>query len=187
MATAYHRRKQPELVRRALLDCAARLALEQGLAAVTVQAVCEAAGVTKGAMFHHFVSKQALIDAVVAGLLDKLGEDIDAAMARDSQPHGRFTRAYVTVTLDDLMLEQGSPWMTLYISSLTEPSLRRVTAEWFTRLVGRHFTTDTNPMLEVARMAADGAWLASLLREDGGPMPDLPALRRRLVAMTLPA
>ncbi len=48
MATAYNRKKQPELVRRTLLDCAAKLALEQGLAAVTVQAVSHAAGVTKG-------------------------------------------------------------------------------------------------------------------------------------------
>lgn len=186
METAYRRKKQPELVRRALLDCAAKLALEQGLAAVTVQAVCEAAGVTKGGMFHHFASKQALIDGVVAGLLDKLGDDIEAAMARDLQTHGRFTRAYVTVTMDDLMLDQGSQWTTLYISSLTEPSLRRVTAEWFARLVERHHHTDADPVLEVARLAADGAWLASLLREDGGPMPDLPALRERLVAMTLP-
>ncbi|WP_301301453.1 hypothetical protein [Methylorubrum extorquens] len=61
-----------------------------------------------------------------------------------------------------------------------------MTAEWFSRLVERHRATDADPVLEVARLAADGAWLASLLREDGGPMPDLPALRGRLVAMTLP-
>lgn len=186
MENAYRRRKQPELVRRTLLDCAAKLAIEQGLAAVTVQAVCAAAGVTKGAMFHHFASKQALIDAVVAELLEKLDADIEAAMATDPQPYGRFTRAYVTVTLDDLMLNQGSQWTALYISSLTEPSLRRVTAAWFLKFVERHRATDDHLTLEIVRLAADGVWLAGLLRDDGGPMPDLPALRRRLVAMTLP-
>lgn len=186
MATASRRKKQPELVRRALLDCAAKLALEQGLASVTVQAVCDAAGVTKGAMFHHFASKQALIDAVVAELLQKLDADIEKAMARDTLAHGRFTRAYVTVTLDDLMLNQSSQWTALYISSLTEPSLRRVTAEWFARFVERHRATDDDPTLEIVRLAADGVWLAGLLREDGGPMPDLASLRERLVAMTLP-
>ncbi|MCJ2083718.1 TetR/AcrR family transcriptional regulator [Methylobacterium sp. J-090] len=185
MATASRRRKQPELVRRTLLDCAARLALEQGLAAVTVQAVCEAAGVTKGGLFHHFASKQALIDAVVAELLEKLDADIEAAMATDPQPWGRFTRAYVTVTLDDLMLNQSSQWTALYISSLTEPSLRRVTAAWFAKFVERHRATDDDPTLEIVRLAADGVWLAGLLRDDGGPMPDLAGLRARLVAMTL--
>ncbi|GJD55632.1 TetR/AcrR family transcriptional regulator [Methylobacterium dankookense] len=184
MTTAYRRKKQPELVRRTLLDCAATLALEQGLAAVTVQAVCEAAGVTKGGLFHHFASKQALIDGVVADLLEKLDADIEAAMAKDPVPRGRFTRAYVTVTLDDLMLNQSSQWTALYISSLTEPSLRRVTADWFARGLERYRETDGDPVLEMVRLAADGAWLAALLRDDGGPMPDLPALRARLLAMT---
>ena len=45
---AYSRKKQPEQVRRALLDCAATLAVEGGLSAVTLQAVAAAAanGVT---------------------------------------------------------------------------------------------------------------------------------------------
>ena len=54
MVNAHHRKKQPEQVRRTLLDCAARIAAEQGIANVTVQAVAEAAGVTKGGLFHHF-------------------------------------------------------------------------------------------------------------------------------------
>ena len=186
METAYHRRKRPERVRRALLDQAARLALEQGLAAVTVQAVCDAAGVTKGTLFDHFAGKPALIDAVVAGLLAKLDADIAAAMAEDTRSQGRFTRAYVTVTLNDLLVNQTSQWTALYISSLTEPSLRRVTAEWFATSVDRHRATDDHPTLEVARLAADGAWLAGLLLQDGAPMPDLASLRDRLVAMTLP-
>jgi DNA-binding transcriptional regulator YbjK len=60
MANPYHRQKQPEAVRRALLEQAARLAVEQGVAAVTVQAIADAAGVTKGGLTHHFPSKQAL-------------------------------------------------------------------------------------------------------------------------------
>jgi AcrR family transcriptional regulator len=66
---AYSRKKQPEQVRRALLDCAAQLAVENGLSAVTLQAVAEAAGVTKGGLLHHFASKQILIEAVFANLL----------------------------------------------------------------------------------------------------------------------
>ena len=77
MATAYNRRKQPELIRRLLLDCAATLALEQGLANVSVQAVSAAAGVTKGGLFHHFPSKQALVEGVAADLIER----IDASLA----------------------------------------------------------------------------------------------------------
>jgi TetR/AcrR family transcriptional repressor of nem operon len=43
-----------------LLDAATRLIRERGLAATSVDELCRAAGVTKGAFFHHFASKEAL-------------------------------------------------------------------------------------------------------------------------------
>lgn len=46
--------------RTALLDAAHRLVRKQGWAATSVDELCEAAGVTKGAFFHHFASKDAL-------------------------------------------------------------------------------------------------------------------------------
>ena len=178
MATAYHRRKQPDLVRRTLLDCAAKLALEQGLAAVTVQAVCHAAGVTKGALFHHFASKQALIA--------QLDADIDAAMAKDPRPYGRYTRAYVDVTLHDPMITEGGQWAALHISILAEPTLRRMVSDWFAERLHRHRDTDGDADLEFVRLAADGAWIAYLVREKPtDPVPELGALRARLIAMTL--
>ena len=46
--------------RRALLDAALKLVRAQGWAATTVDQLCAEAGVTKGAFFHHFASKEAL-------------------------------------------------------------------------------------------------------------------------------
>lgn len=43
-----------------LLDAAFRVIREQGYAATSVDDLCRAAGVTKGAFFHHFPSKEAL-------------------------------------------------------------------------------------------------------------------------------
>ena len=43
-----------------LLDAAVETIRRQGLAATSVDELCAAAGVTKGAFFHHFASKEAL-------------------------------------------------------------------------------------------------------------------------------
>jgi len=43
-----------------LLDAAVQVIRAQGLSATSVDDLCAAAGVTKGAFFHHFASKQAL-------------------------------------------------------------------------------------------------------------------------------
>ena len=43
-----------------LLDSALRVIREKGYSATRVDDICEAAGVTKGAFFHHFESKEAL-------------------------------------------------------------------------------------------------------------------------------
>ncbi len=47
-----------------LLDAAVALIRAQGFAATSVDQLCKAAGVTKGAFFHHFPSKEALGIAV---------------------------------------------------------------------------------------------------------------------------
>ena len=183
MDNAYHRKKQPEVVRRALLDHAARLAVKEGLAAVTVQAVSDAAGVTKGGFIHHFPSKQALIDAVFEELLETLSNDLDRRLADDPQPYGSFTRAYVESVFDLGLGTTGGPRAPLSISMLTDPRLRALWAEWFEARLSRHQATDSDLRLSIVRLAADGIWLADLAKM---MLPDPAQLRHQLLQATQP-
>lgn len=184
MTNAYERKKQPELVRRNLLDCAARLAAEQGVAALSVQAVADAAGVTKGGLFHHFPSKQALLEAVMADLLAALDCEIDDLLSQDCEGFGRFTRAYVNAVFSDRGRDSGKQWAAISVSMVGEPSLRRMWNSWIEGRLARHKETDSGVVLELVRLAADGIWFADLLTDDGGAGGDRAALRARMIAQT---
>ena len=52
--------RNPAATRRKLVEATVQLILQQGFTATTVDAICAAAGVTKGSFFHHFENKEAL-------------------------------------------------------------------------------------------------------------------------------
>lgn len=60
------RTRNPEETRRRLIDAAIRLMLRQGYASTTVDQICAESGLTKGAFFHHYSSKEELTRAAVA-------------------------------------------------------------------------------------------------------------------------
>lgn len=166
--SAHHRKKQPEVVRRALLDCAARIAAEEGAQAITIQAVAERAGVTKGGLLHHFDSKQALLAAVFSDLLEQMDREIDRSMASDPLARGRFTRAYVRACFSDRLLGERSLWAALSVAIVSEPALRALWSTWLDGRMTRHAETDGAPSLIAVRLAADGVWLADMMEKAGG-------------------
>ncbi len=184
MTNAHERKKQPEIVRRNLLDCAAKLAAEQGVAALSVQAVADAAGVTKGGLFHHFPSKQVLLEAVMTDLLAALDAEIDDLISQDCEAFGSFTRAYVNAVFSDRGRDSGRQWAAISVSMVGEPSLRRMWNSWIEGRLARHKETDDGVVLEMVRLAADGIWFADLLADDGKAGGDRAALRARMIAQT---
>lgn len=184
MSKAHKREKQPDAVRRSLLDQAARHAAEDGLGAITLQSVADAAHVTKGGLLHHFPSKQALIEAVFADLLGTLDEEIDRLMAADPVSRGAFTRAYIDAFFQVTRDGENSPWAALSISCMTDAKLRMLWSEWLRARLARHAETDDHPQLALARYAADGIWLANLTEISGLPSGDVDRLHDQLKTMT---
>jgi TetR/AcrR family transcriptional repressor of nem operon len=71
-----------------LLDAALAIIRAQGYAATSVDDLCRAAGVTKGAFFHHFRSKEELAVAA-AGHFGEMAETLFAAAAYRTLPDAR--------------------------------------------------------------------------------------------------
>ena len=180
---AYKRKKQPELVRRALLDQAARITLEQGLSKVTFQAVADAVGVTKGGVMHHFTTKNALVLEVFNDAMAKFEAEVDAAMAKDPVPYGSFTRAYIdaTISLGEKGQAEFDNQATLYVLMLGDSELRELWAQWANEQLKKHEATDNTETLCMVRLVADGIWLSDF---SGINISDKTSLRERLIKMT---
>jgi AcrR family transcriptional regulator len=182
MSLAHHRRKQPALVRQQLLDAAARLTMEQGMTAVTLDAISGATGVSKGGLLHHFPTKNALLDALFDSLLERFDADLDVRMRNDPVPHSRFTRAYLQAVVD-LKDNPGEAacWAQVTIALLVEPRLRQRWRDWVQTRAEEYVGTDSSMDAQIVRFAADGLWLADML----GSHTIEPAQRRGLVARLL--
>jgi AcrR family transcriptional regulator len=64
--TARRRRRDLVRTRAALLDAAAEVFARRGLDGATLEEIAETAGFTRGAVYHHFASKEDLFLAVIA-------------------------------------------------------------------------------------------------------------------------
>lgn len=123
-SSAAGRKPRPERAdaarnRRKILETAARLFAEHGVAAVSLDAVAAAAGVGKGTLFRRFGDKSGL----AAALLDERERELQEAILRGSPPLGpgprpeeriaAFVVAYLEYALANLdlvcMSETASP------------------------------------------------------------------------------
>ena len=180
---AYKRKKQPEFVRRSLLDQAARITLEQGLSKVTFQSVADAVGVTKGGVMHHFSTKNALVLEVFHDAMAKFESEVSHAMAKDPVSYGSFTRAYIdaTISLGEKGQAEFDNQATLYVLMLGDRELRELWAKWANEQLQKHEATDNTETLCMVRLVADGIWLSDF---SGINISDKQSLRARLIKMT---
>uniref|UniRef100_UPI003260838A TetR/AcrR family transcriptional regulator n=1 Tax=Streptomyces sp. CAU 1734 TaxID=3140360 RepID=UPI003260838A len=88
-----------------LLATATRLFAEQGYDRTSVQEIVEAAGVTKGALYHYFGSKEDLLQEIYGRMLRLQQERLDAFADADEPVAARLRAAaadVVVTTIDNL-------------------------------------------------------------------------------------
>lgn len=69
-----------------LLELSARLFAERGYRATTVRDIADAAGILSGSLYHHFDSKESMVDLVLTGFLDELFGRYEEIVAEGKGP-----------------------------------------------------------------------------------------------------
>ena len=69
---------------------AARLFAEKGIAGTTVRMIGDEVGVMSGSLYHHFESKEEIVDTIIASYFDELLERYKTVLATHDSPSGRL-------------------------------------------------------------------------------------------------
>ncbi len=101
-----------------LLEAARTLIRQKGFAATSVDDLCQAAGVTKGAFFHHFDSKEALGVAAAEFWLETTGALF--ASADYHRPADPLDRIIAYLDLREALLTGGVPDFTCLAGTLLQ-------------------------------------------------------------------
>ena len=73
-----------------LLQLAATMFAEHGMRATTVRDIADSAGILSGSLYHHFSSKEEMVDEVLRGFLDWLFERYQQIVATEPNPLERL-------------------------------------------------------------------------------------------------
>jgi AcrR family transcriptional regulator len=96
---------------RLILDTSQLLFAEHGYDGVSVEEIAHEAGLTKGALYHHFASKRAIFDALVDQLQGQIAEQLSQAPT-DKRPK--------------LPVEGLAHGAAAYLQAANDPAMRRI-------------------------------------------------------------
>src|SRR5438128_5612717 len=85
--------------RRELLAIAARLFAERGFKNTTVRDIADAAGILSGSLYHHFGSKEEMVDELLDSFQTRLWQEYDEIEASDRTPKEKL-EAVVRASFD---------------------------------------------------------------------------------------
>ncbi|MEU2247677.1 TetR/AcrR family transcriptional regulator [Streptomyces sp. NPDC019224] len=144
MPTKKKPRATPSERRAELLATAAGVFAAQGYNATTVRRIADEAGMLAGSLYHHFDSKESMVDEILSTFLTELGEGYDAVLAAGLGPRE---------TIEALVAE-----------SFREIDRHRDAVSIY-RKEARHLAAQPRfRYLDGSRRKFEGAWLGTLER-----------------------
>ena len=154
-------KEEPLNARTRVLEAATRLVAREGAKGLTIAAVSREAGLSRGGVFYHFPSKEAIIQGMLAHLIAEFERHLDAEAARDPEPGGRWARAFVRASF--AMEEPTASAFTALIAAIAEDPrlldpLREHLARWRTKTEEGLDTTTA----AVVRLTSHALWLNGL-------------------------
>lgn len=131
-----------ESSREKILEAASELAMSEGAAHLSLDAVAARAGVSKGGLLYNFPNKQALMRALVARFIDQFRRELDEAA--DGADGDRLARCYLDIVLQNI--EQKTPSSSGLLAALAEdPCMMEPVREFHREVLDRLVNDAADP------------------------------------------
>jgi AcrR family transcriptional regulator len=150
-----------------ILDAAETVVLRDGVARLTLDAVAQETGMSKGGVLYHFPSKEDLIRGMIDRMHHLFASEVARLKAEDASPVGRTARAMLNTSFPDRPSEKRSRvdrvTAALLAAIATNPELLQGTAAYSKQLEDEILNDGLDPVVAmVIHMATDGIWMSQL-------------------------
>ncbi|UOR10955.1 TetR/AcrR family transcriptional regulator [Halobacillus amylolyticus] len=145
-----------------ILHAASKIVSDKGIFNLTLEAVAEQAGISKGGLLYHFPSKEALVKGMVEHLASNYQEKISHNAELDPIEKGKWTRSFLNVTFNQSYenkdMNAGLLAAKAVNSDLLHP-IREAYSNWQHEIEN----DGLDPIkATIIRLAIDGIWLSEL-------------------------
>lgn len=161
-----------------ILDAASKVILDKGAESLTLEAVAQEAGLSKGGLLYHFPTKRNLIEGMIARLIAR----VDAALEEELlKSDGDYVTAYIRASLR-ADPERGKISNALVAATANDPDLIKPLQARFFKMQSAIAAAAISPEIgSIIRLALDGLWMADLF----GFAPPSPELREKMSVVLL--
>lgn len=144
-----------------LLTAASELVEEEGVVKLTLEAVAQRAGMSKGGLLYHYPNKKALIKGMVEDWSNNYFESILTLVNDDKVDKGKWSRAYVTSTYSDI--DNNKHLSSIMAAMFYNPDLLDVFRKQYDNLL-EELSNDGIDLVKatIARLSIDGLWFSEI-------------------------
>lgn len=159
-------RRDVDALRRRILTAAATVVTQQGVEALTVEAVAVASGLTRGGVLYHFTHKDAILRGLIEAFVEEFERDWEQELDRlPEHLPGRQSRAYVAAThrVNEADSLSAALVAVVIADQATRLRLHERVRDWYGRVADEDAEQGSGGVGVQACLAADGYWVLSLL------------------------
>lgn len=144
-----------------ILASASYIVENLGMDKLTLEAVANRTGISKGGLLHHFPNKEALIEGMIIEYTDQFIAELTSITSKSNE-QGKWIRAYLNVIINDKALVSGLAAASVAAMHYN-PSLLDRMQEMY-RVITNGISNDGGDVIDstIVRLAADGLWFSEI-------------------------